>query len=171
MTANRRLFGSFSIRSKLMKEFLIDYIPEKVILLPDQLCILVTSFPHMKSHMKKKFSTKEELIETLMASLYIPLIYETPVTDTHSMYFSGVFSDDLPVLDEWTITVSSSSNAANVSPKEDISSLEDYIGLNWTKDTYLLHFNQGHGDALKYMQLLQNQSITSLFFNKNAMNE
>jgi hypothetical protein len=169
MASNRRIFGSFSVRSRLIREFLNDYIPEDFSLLPNQLCILVTSLPSMKAYMKKRFMSKEELIDTLMASLYIPLMYETPITDSKRMYFSGNFSDDLPILDDMTITVSSTSNCANVSPTDDGSSLLDYVGLNWTQETYSSHSMSGFIDALKYLQLLQKEPITLLFFNKNPM--
>ena len=171
LITSKRIIGSFSIRSKLMKDFLYNYIPDEVNLLPNQLCILITSFPDMKSHIRQQFSSKKELIETLMASLYIPLMYETPITDSQKMYFSGNFSDDLPVLDELTITVSSKFNSANVSPVNDSFSLRNYFGLNWTWDTCTSHFQQGYGDAVKYLQSLHKQPITILFFSKTPTDE
>jgi hypothetical protein len=171
MATTRRIFGSFSVRSKLMREFLNDYIPMDFTLLPNQLCILVTSLPSMKAYMKKRFSSKEELVETLMASLYIPFMYETPITDSRCMYFSGIFSDDLPILDDMTITVSSSSNCANVSPTDQVTSILDYIGLNWTQETYFSHIQSGYSDTLKYLQGLQKQTIRFFFFNKDPMDK
>ncbi|KAJ3281871.1 hypothetical protein HDU76_008833 [Blyttiomyces sp. JEL0837] len=70
--------------------------------------------------MISEFKTKEDLIVAIMASCYIPILHETPVTirtkanpNVPTLAISGAFTNPNPTYDSLTVTVSRIPGAGN----------------------------------------------------------
>ncbi|KAJ3135754.1 putative inactive peptidyl-prolyl cis-trans isomerase-like 6 [Physocladia obscura] len=121
---SKSLFGNCGKMSHTLKQGLFQIIPYDVSAIDGRLFISSTLYPSMKNTILVKFPSKFELIDAIMASCFIPVLYENPVYLTNRMTESGVASyacagaltNHLPILNEYTITVSPVPATANISP-------------------------------------------------------
>lgn len=71
-----------------------------------------------------QFDTREELIQALLASSFIPIFSGLfPPKLKGVRYMDGGYSDNLPTLDENTITVSPFCGESDICPRDDSSQL------------------------------------------------
>ncbi|KAI8611624.1 hypothetical protein BC830DRAFT_1140400, partial [Chytriomyces sp. MP71] len=129
----QQLLGGVGQMSDFLGKELNDLIPYDV--LPanhDNLFISVTLIPQMKNDIISVFTTKKALVDTLLATCYIPLVHESPVTITdattgqESYAISGAVSNRLPLLDAMTVTISPVPGEANISPWLEPTSRKNY---------------------------------------------
>ncbi|XP_050548798.1 1-acylglycerol-3-phosphate O-acyltransferase Pnpla3-like isoform X2 [Daktulosphaira vitifoliae] len=200
--ARSKTLGPFS-PSMNMSEHLYSRLNEDI---PDdvhervtgKLFVSLTRVPDGKNVIKSEFSTKEEVIQTLLASAFIPVFsgYVPPMIGEYR-YIDGGFSDNLPILDKHTITVSPFSGLSDICP-QDNSDLKYLVNIannsfELTKSNCFrlarIMFppepemvsqlcNQGFDDALRFLQ--KNNLINckvcvvqrfSFEFRKNNSNE
>lgn len=70
------------------------------------------------------FETREDLLQALLASAFIPFFSGFVPPKYHGVrYMDGGFSDNLPSLDENTITVSPFCGESDICPRDDSSQL------------------------------------------------
>ncbi|MCL4141322.1 UNVERIFIED_CONTAM: hypothetical protein GTU68_043514, partial [Idotea baltica] len=127
-TEARKLFlGPFSPTfnvETLLREGLLSVLPDDAHeRASGKLFISVTRVSDGKNVLLSQFDTREELIQSLLASAFIPLFSGwMPITVKGVRYIDGGFSDNLPVLDGKTITVSPFRGESDICPKDDNSS-------------------------------------------------
>ncbi|RXG71437.1 Patanin-like phospholipase domain-containing protein [Armadillidium vulgare] len=122
--ARKRLLGPFSPTfniENLLREGLLSVLPddahERV---NGKIFISVTRVSDGKNVLLSHFDSREELIQALLASSFIPLFSGwKPITVRGVRYIDGCFSDNLPVLDSHTITVSPFKGEFDICPKDD----------------------------------------------------
>ncbi|KAB7503372.1 Patatin-like phospholipase domain-containing protein 2, partial [Armadillidium nasatum] len=125
--ARKRLLGPFSPTfniENLLREGLLSVLPddahERV---NGKIFISVTRVSDGKNVLLSHFDSREELIQALLASSFIPLFSGwKPITVRGVRYIDGCFSDNLPVLDSHTITVSPFKGEFDICPKDENSS-------------------------------------------------
>ncbi|GFG36936.1 hypothetical protein Cfor_12474 [Coptotermes formosanus] len=134
--ARQRTLGPFS-PSFNIHNILLDGL-EKV--LPDDAHIRVNGKLHIsltrvydgKNVIVSQFSSKEDLVQALLASSFIPLFSGIlPPKFRGIRYMDGGFSDNLPMLDENTITVSPFCGESDICPR-DLSSQLFHINFSNT---------------------------------------
>lgn len=70
------------------------------------------------------FDSREDLLQALLASAFIPVFSGILPPKFHGVrYMDGGFSDNLPALDENTITVSPFCGESDICPRDDSSQL------------------------------------------------
>jgi len=134
--ARQRTLGPFS-PSFNIHNILLDGL-EKV--LPDDAHIRVNGKLHIsltrvydgKNVIVSQFSSKEDLVQALLASSFIPVFSGILPPKFHGIrYMDGGFSDNLPMLDENTITVSPFCGESDICPR-DLSSQLFHINVSNT---------------------------------------
>ncbi|TPX33257.1 hypothetical protein SmJEL517_g03884 [Synchytrium microbalum] len=95
-----------------------------------RLTVSLTTFPGFENEMKNHFTGRDDLINTIMASSYFPIYWETPIAMTpvtsnnttasgsKTIYIDGGFTDNLPYMSKTTITVSPHPGEANICPRQ-----------------------------------------------------
>ena len=77
-----------------------------------------------KNVIVSQFDSREELIQVLLASAFIPIFSGIlPPKFKGVRYMDGGYSDNLPTLDENTITVSPFCGESDICPRDDSSQL------------------------------------------------
>lgn len=134
--ARQRTLGPFS-PSFNIHNILLDGL-EKA--LPDDAHIRVNGKLHIsltrvydgKNVIVSQFSSKEDLVQALLASSFIPVFSGILPPKFHGIrYMDGGFSDNLPMLDENTITVSPFCGESDICPR-DLSSQLFHINFSNT---------------------------------------
>ncbi|KAJ3064446.1 Patatin-like phospholipase domain-containing protein 4 [Rhizoclosmatium hyalinum] len=88
----------------------------------DNLHISVTLMPSMENEIVSHYLTRDELIQSLLATCYLPILHETPIiltnttTRAESTAIAGSFTNRLPLYNSLTVTVSPIPGEANISP-------------------------------------------------------
>ena len=71
----------------------------------------------LRGRLVSTYATREALLDTLLASCYIPMYYETPTLLAGRLHLDGGLFDNQPVLPGGvTVTVSPAQHAATISP-------------------------------------------------------
>jgi len=102
------------------------------------------------------FESRHELITLLLCSCYIPLYYETPQWYTSApgvgpvLALDGGLTDNMPRIDDSTITVSPVRNKAAISPREVAFPASLSLMPGSTEDCESL-YQQGKLDAIAYL--------------------
>ncbi|GJQ86181.1 bmm [Trypoxylus dichotomus] len=111
---------NFNIQ-KLLLEGLEKFLPEDAHLIVNgKLHISLTRVYDGKNVIVSQFNSKEELIAALSASCFIPFFSGLlPPKFQGVRYMDGGFSDNLPSLDENTITVSPFCGESDICPRDD----------------------------------------------------
>lgn len=111
---------SFNVQ-KLLLEGLDRFLPEDAHLLVNgKLHISLTRVYDGKNVIVSQFESKEDLIAALNASCFIPFFSGIlPPKFQGIRYMDGGFSDNLPTLDENTITVSPFCGESDICPRDD----------------------------------------------------
>ncbi|XP_050303226.1 patanin-like phospholipase domain-containing protein atgl-1 isoform X2 [Anthonomus grandis grandis] len=126
--ARKRSLGpfnpSFNIH-QLLLEGLEKFLPDDAhIRVSGKLHISLTRVYDGKNVLVTQFDTREELIQALLASSFIPIFSGLfPPKFKGVRYMDGGYSDNLPTLDENTITVSPFCGESDICPRDDSSQL------------------------------------------------
>ncbi|XP_018339221.1 PREDICTED: patatin-like phospholipase domain-containing protein 3 isoform X2 [Trachymyrmex septentrionalis] len=173
--ARQRTLGPFS-PSFNIQEILLDGLRK---FLPDDAHIRVNGKLHIsltrvydgKNVIVSQFNSKDDLMQALLASSFVPLFSGLLPPRFHGIrYMDGGFSDNLPTLDENTITVSPFCGESDICPR-DISSQLFHVNVantsielsrqNIYRFTKILFppkteilssmCNQGFDDALRFL--------------------
>lgn len=115
---------SFSIH-RLLLEGLEKFLPDDAhIRVSGKLHISLTRVHDGKNVVVSQFDSREELIQALLASAFIPFFSGLiPPKFKGVRYMDGGYSDNLPTLDENTITVSPFCGETDICPRDDSSQL------------------------------------------------
>ncbi|XP_045487959.1 uncharacterized protein LOC110998337 [Pieris rapae] len=120
---------SFNIQNVLL-ESMERYLPtdaHKIV--SGKLHISLTRVYDGKNVIVSKFATREDLLQALLASCFVPVFSGMLPPKFHgNRYMDGGFSDNLPVLDENTITVSPFCGESDICPR-DLSSQLFHVNL------------------------------------------
>ncbi|CAI6366297.1 unnamed protein product [Macrosiphum euphorbiae] len=109
-----------------------------------KLFVSLTRVPDGKNVIMSQFSSKEEVIQVLLASAFIPVFsgFVPPLIGKYR-YIDGGFTDNLPIVDKNTITISPFSGLTDICPRD--NPIKKYLML--AKLCY-----QGFDDALIFLQ-------------------
>nr|XP_053627131.1 patatin-like phospholipase domain-containing protein 2 isoform X4 [Cherax quadricarinatus] len=121
--ARRRTLGPFSPTfniEKLLKEGLLNVLPDDAHkIVSGKLFISVTRVSDGKNILLSQFDSREELIQALICSAFIPGFSGWVCPKVQGIrYVDGGFSDNLPEMDQKTITVSPFCGEADICPKD-----------------------------------------------------
>ncbi|XP_034246089.1 1-acylglycerol-3-phosphate O-acyltransferase Pnpla3 isoform X1 [Thrips palmi] len=110
---------SFSVQDILLQG-LEKYLPEDAhIRVSGKLHISLTRVYDGKNVIVSHFNSKEDLLQALMASAFVPIFSGFLPPKFHGIrYMDGGFSDNLPTLDENTITVSPFCGESDICPRD-----------------------------------------------------
>ena len=96
----------------------------------DRLHVSLTKVADRQNLIVSQFESREHLINTLLASCFIPLLSGwLPPRLNGQLVFDGGYSDNVPVVQANTITVSPFSGNQDICPLDD-SELAELLGLN-----------------------------------------
>lgn len=106
--------------NKILHEGLVKLLPEDAHLRCNgRLHVSVTRCSDGKNILLSEFSSKDELIQALLCSCFIPFYSGiVPPTVCGVSYIDGGFSNNQPILDENTITVSPFSGESDICPQD-----------------------------------------------------
>ncbi|XP_042226039.1 1-acylglycerol-3-phosphate O-acyltransferase Pnpla3-like isoform X1 [Homarus americanus] len=121
--ARRRTLGPFSPTfnvEKLLREGLLSILPDDAHkIVSGKLFISVTRVSDGKNILLSQFDTREELVQAILCSAFIPGFSGwLPVSFRGVRYIDGGFSDNLPVLDDNTVTVSPFCGESDICPRD-----------------------------------------------------
>ncbi|KAG6464242.1 hypothetical protein O3G_MSEX014377 [Manduca sexta] len=149
---------SFNIQNVLL-EGMQKYLPldaHKIV--SGKLHISLTRVYDGKNVMVSEFPTREDLLQALLASCFVPVFSGLLPPRFHGIrYMDGGFSDNLPVLDENTITVSPFCGESDICPRDLSSQLFHNMNrfariLFPPKPEVLSNMcKQGFDDALRFL--------------------
>uniref|UniRef100_A0A8R1XXP7 PNPLA domain-containing protein n=1 Tax=Onchocerca volvulus TaxID=6282 RepID=A0A8R1XXP7_ONCVO len=116
-------FGALSPNFMLHKSLqkIIDlYIPEDISNAQDRLYISLTDQKRNVNKLISRFTSRDYLIDSLLASCYIPLYSgSSPPLIDGDQYIDGGFTNNLPIFEELTtITISPFSGSAIIAPND-----------------------------------------------------
>ena len=116
------------------KEFYYDlwnnYLPEDAhIRCSGRLYISITKlFPYPHNQIVNHYPTRDDLIQTILASMCLPLVFLRNIVWTrYGWAVDGGFTNDLPCCDSYTVTISSLNSNADIFPKNRTLGLLDVI--------------------------------------------
>ncbi|CAG9856648.1 unnamed protein product [Phyllotreta striolata] len=126
--ARSRSLGAFSPSfniHRLLLENLEKFLPEDAhVRCTGKLHVSLTRMHDGKNVVMSQFDSREELIQALLASAFIPIFSGLiPPKFKGVRYMDGGYSDNLPTLDENTITVSPFCGESDICPRDDSSQL------------------------------------------------
>nr|CAI5829957.1 unnamed protein product [Callosobruchus analis] len=126
--ARKRSLGAFSPSfniNRLLLENLEKFLPDDAhIRCSGKLHVSLTRVHDGKNVVISSFDSREELIQCLLASAFIPFFSGLiPPKFRGVRYMDGGYSDNLPTLDENTITVSPFCGESDICPRDDSSQL------------------------------------------------
>lgn len=97
---------------------------------------------------KKDFSSKKEVVETVLASMGNPF---TSRSLNGTRYMSGDYSKSDKVIDKYTFTVSGKANSANISPSDGFTSKEE-VEAQSDDQIYRDMAERGYNDAAGWFE-------------------
>ena len=114
------LTPSFNL-SSVMREGLEEMLPDDIhLLVQDRLHISMTKVWDRSNLAVNSFNSKAELLDALQASSFVPIMCGLlPPRFKGSLAFDGFYTDNLPVFDSNTISVSPFAGDASICPKDD----------------------------------------------------
>lgn len=126
--ARKRTLGPFSPTfnvQEVLEQGLRKNLPEDAHLkLSGKLHISLTRLPGFRNIIVSRFHSKEELVQALLASSFVPFFSGSHPPKFHGAYYmDGGFSNNLPTLDESTITVSPFCGETDICPRDASSQL------------------------------------------------
>uniref|UniRef100_A0A146LPE6 triacylglycerol lipase n=1 Tax=Lygus hesperus TaxID=30085 RepID=A0A146LPE6_LYGHE len=140
--ARNRTLGPFSPSfnlSKVMREKLWNILPKDVhVQVRGRLRVSLTRVCDGKNVIISDFDSKEELIDCLLASSFVPVFSGlVPPKFRGVRYIDGMFTDNLPRLTEDTITVSPFCGESDICPQYDSTPL---FHINFSNTSIALSF-------------------------------
>uniref|UniRef100_A0A1B6GS74 triacylglycerol lipase n=1 Tax=Cuerna arida TaxID=1464854 RepID=A0A1B6GS74_9HEMI len=126
--ARKRTLGPFSPNfnvQDVLAEGLRKNLPEDAHLrVSGKLHLSLTSLPGFRNVIVSRFYSKEDLIQALLASAFVPFFSGSHPPKFHGYYYmDGGFSNNLVTLDENTITVSPFCGESDICPRDTSSQL------------------------------------------------
>jgi patatin-like phospholipase domain-containing protein 4 len=114
---SKKLLGPVGCLSTIWRGFLIEVIPDFDDL-DHRLLISLTKFPTFENVVINDIKNKVELIDCLLASCYIPILFESPVRVKGQMFVGGDLSKGMSSGTEENLTISTSPQPgqANICP-------------------------------------------------------
>ena len=111
---------SFSL-ANIMWDGLEHLLPDDIhIRATDKLYVSMTKISDRSNLLVHKFSSKHELLEALRASSFVPFVSGwRPPRFRGDLVFDGGYSDNLPIFDPFTITVSPFAGDASICPPDE----------------------------------------------------
>ncbi|KPJ16220.1 Patatin-like phospholipase domain-containing protein 2 [Papilio machaon] len=120
---------SFNIQNVLLASMQRHLPPDVHKLVSGRLHISLTRVYDGKNVIVSEFPTREDLLQALLASCFVPVFSGMLPPRFHGVrYMDGGFSDNLPVLDENTVTVSPFCGESDICPR-DLSSQLFHVNL------------------------------------------
>ena len=107
--------------SKLMREGMEEMLPDDIhLLVQDRLLVSMTKVWDRSNLVVNKFSSKAELLDALQGTSFVPFMCGLlPPRFKGSLVLDGFYTDNLPVFDSNTISVSPFAGNASICPKDD----------------------------------------------------
>ncbi|KOC66173.1 Patatin-like phospholipase domain-containing protein 2, partial [Habropoda laboriosa] len=117
----------------LMFQFLLQFLPDDAhIRVSGKLHVSLTRVYDGKNVIVSQFSSREDVLQALLASTFIPIFSGLLPPRFHGIrYMDGGFSDNLPTLDENTITISPFCGESDICPR-DVSSQLFHVNFSNT---------------------------------------
>ena len=114
------LTPSFNL-SKVMRDGMEEMLPDDIhLLVRDKLHISMTKVWDRSNLAVNSFNSKAELLDALQASSFVPFMCGwLPPRFKGSLVLDGFYTDNLPVFDSNTISVSPFAGDASICPKDD----------------------------------------------------
>ncbi len=133
---------SFNIQTCLLEGLQKFLPPNAHELVSGRLHISLTRVYDGKNVIVSKFNSREELLEALLCACFIPGFSGLlPPRFQGVRYMDGAFSDNLPVLDENTITVSPFCGESDICPRDETAQL---YHVNWANTSIELSKQNMH---------------------------
>ncbi|CAK9825101.1 Patatin-like phospholipase domain-containing protein 2 [Anthophora retusa] len=134
--ARQRTLGPFSPSfnvQELLLESLQKFLPDDAhIRVSGKLHVSLTRVYDGKNVIVSQFSSREDVLQALLASAFIPIFSGLLPPRFHGVrYMDGGFSDNLPTLDENTITISPFCGESDICPR-DVSSQLFHVNFSNT---------------------------------------
>ncbi|XP_026297020.1 1-acylglycerol-3-phosphate O-acyltransferase Pnpla3 isoform X2 [Apis mellifera] len=131
--ARQRTLGPFSPSfnvQEILLESLQKFLPNDAhIRVSGKLHVSLTRVYDGKNVIVSQFSSREDLLQALLASAFVPIFSGLLPPRFHGIrYMDGGFSDNLPTLDENTITISPFCGESDICPR-DVSSQLFHVNL------------------------------------------
>ncbi|KAG1672882.1 Patanin-like phospholipase domain-containing protein [Nymphon striatum] len=167
----------------LLRKGLEAILPENAhVLCSGRLFISLTRWKDYKNVIVSEYDSKQDLIQAVICSSFIPIYSGLRIPVFHGIqYFDGSFTNNLPVLNEHTITVSPFCGESDICPKDYTCSLSSLfvsntsIALSHQNVSRILHIlypahpdalnticKQGFEDALRYLS--KNSKLIFIFY-------
>lgn len=123
--------------SKLIRERMEEMLPDDIHLLVQQrLLVSMTKVRDWSNLAVNKFNSKAELLDALQGTSFVPFICGLlPPRFKGSLVFDGFFTDNLPVFDSNTISVSPFAGNASICPKDD--GLLSFLKINMPNGKFI----------------------------------
>ncbi len=119
--AQRRRFGPAGKMTRYVRGGLEQLLPtdahERA---SGRLLISITTLPRLEPLLVDRYASRCDLIRAVLASCYIPLYYERPVRFRGRFCIDGGLTDNLPKLDDATLTVSPQPGDYDYCPDEPV---------------------------------------------------
>ena len=124
LISSKQLLTSFNPNfnlSKLIRERMEKMLPNDIHLrVQDRLLVSMTKVWNPSNLAVNKFRSKAELLDALQGTSFVPLVCGLlPPRFKGSLVLDGFFTDNLPVFDSNTISVSPFAGNASICPKDD----------------------------------------------------
>ncbi|KAJ3169391.1 Patatin-like phospholipase domain-containing protein 1, partial [Irineochytrium annulatum] len=120
--ASNRFMGGVGSVSTTLRASLQSILPFDVAPARGRLWISVTTMPSFNNELLADFATREDLVDALVASCYVPVLHEPTGPKSGRVLLSGALTNPQPLYDGATITVTSRAAAGNVSPFNEVTS-------------------------------------------------
>ena len=107
--------------SKLIRKSMEEVLPDNIhLVVQDRLLVSMTKVWNPSNLAVNKFSSKAELLDALQGTSFVPYVCGLlPPRFKGSLVFDGFFTDNLPVFDSNTISVSPFAGNASICPTDD----------------------------------------------------
>ena len=107
--------------SKLIRKEMEEVLPDNIhLVVQDRLLVSMTKVWNPSNLVVSKFNSKEELLDALQGTSFVPFVCGLlPPRFKGSLVFDGFFTDNLPVFDSKTISVSPFAGNASICPTDD----------------------------------------------------
>ena len=116
--------------SKLIRKEMEEVLPDNIhLVVQDRLLVSMTKVWNPSNLAVNKFNSKEELLDALQGTSFVPYVCGLlPPRFKGSLVFDGFFTDNLPVFDSNTISVSPFAGNASICPQD--NGLLSFLKIN-----------------------------------------
>lgn len=154
VVSSQRLLGPVCSMHEAFQLALEKHIPDDITPAQSRLFVSLTHVPSFSNTIVGKFTDRQNLIDYLLASNNIPLLFEKPAHVDGEMYLDGMLSETRPRLNDFTITISPIPGKANVSPALDATethSFFDAVLPSSDPEYYRAFYKNGYDDMRTWL--------------------